>query len=307
MLIQTSQIRDWRDLQDKVAMLFREMGYEINTPFTVELAGRGRKEVDVYIVDPRASINQIILVECKFWNSLVPQEAVHSFHTVMNGAGANTGFIISKRGFQSGAYEAAKSTNIHLLTWDELQHKFGRQWYLYQSESRDKILSKLRIIGNLYLDQFNPSTIHNTMFFRATGLEAELLDVLADLHVALMAAAVTGPSAYDVPGPIEVSVYKGFPGATTDQLGLSTLVLADVRAFFKWLMRYGTEQLERFDALQIRAHRSFDGLSDRGAAFAETMKLLVEESPIRTFKDVLGDELYNQLIRSRLSGSDQQC
>lgn len=28
MLIPTSAIRDWRDLQDKVADLFREMGYK---------------------------------------------------------------------------------------------------------------------------------------------------------------------------------------------------------------------------------------------------------------------------------------
>jgi predicted helicase len=73
-----------------------------------------------------------MLVECKFWDSSIPQDTVHSFHTVMTGAGANTGFIISKIGFQSGAYEAAqKNTNIHLLTWKGFQHKFGRQWYLY--------------------------------------------------------------------------------------------------------------------------------------------------------------------------------
>ncbi|MCC8959487.1 restriction endonuclease [Bradyrhizobium sp. Pear77] len=123
MFIPTSQLKDWRDLQDKVAMLFREMGYDAVTPLTVKLAGRGSKEVDVYIHDPRASVNQVMLVECKYWESPVPQDTVHSFHTIMSGAGANTGFIISKVGFQSGAYEAASSTNIHLLSWDELQRK----------------------------------------------------------------------------------------------------------------------------------------------------------------------------------------
>jgi hypothetical protein len=143
LLIPTSQIKNWRDLQDKVAMLFREMGYDATTPFTVDLAGRGKKEVDVYIHDPRASVNQIMLAECKFWETAVPQDAVHSFHTVMSGAGANTGFIISKVGFQSGAHEAAKNTNIHLLTWDDLQHKFGRQWYLYNIPIRLKQVGQL--------------------------------------------------------------------------------------------------------------------------------------------------------------------
>jgi predicted Mrr-cat superfamily restriction endonuclease len=111
LLIPTDQITDWQDLQNKVAQLFAEMGYRTTTPKVVDLAGRGRKEVDVYIEDPRASVNQIILIECKLWNTPVSQDTVHSMHTVMSGSGANTGFIVSKAGFQSGAHEAAAKTN----------------------------------------------------------------------------------------------------------------------------------------------------------------------------------------------------
>jgi Restriction endonuclease len=303
LLIPTSQIENWHDLQDKVAMLFREMGYEATTPFTVDLAGRGKKEVDAYIHDPRASVNQIMLAECKFWESTVPQDTVHSFHTVMNGAGANTGFIISKAGFQSGAYEAAKSTNIHLLTWDELQHKFGRQWYIYKSEARDRLLAELRAVNRGYLDQFDPAPISNTMFFNATGVSGDLHDILVGIRVALF-AAMAGPSAYDVPGPIEVQVFNdGFPGATTDCWGLPTLMLADVREFFNWLESYGREQLDRLEALRIRAHRSFDELPDDAAeaAIANMLRRHVEDMPIRTFKEALGDETYNRLINQRLS------
>lgn len=287
-------------------MLFREMGYEATTPFTVDLVGRGKKEVDVYVRDPRASVNQIMLAECKFWEAAVPQETVHAFQTVMSGAGANTGFIISKAGFQSGAYEAARNTNIHLLTWEELQHKFGRQWYLYQSDAMDRIVAEMRIIDRMYLDQFGPGSIHNTMFFDATGLLEELYDVLADIRVVLL-AAVAAPRAYDVPGPIEVQVYEGFPGATTDQWGLPTLQLAGVREFFQWVASFGRTQLDRFEALQVRAHRSFDELPDGGAAArAETLRLLVEDSPIRSFKEALGEETYNRLISQRLSPKDEQ-
>jgi hypothetical protein len=301
LLIPTSQIENWHDLQDKVAMFFREMGYEAATPFTVDLAGRGKKEVDVYIHDPRASVNRIMLVECKFWESTVPQDTVHSFYTVMNGAGANTGFIISKAGFQSGAYEAAKSTNIHLLTWHELQHKFGRQWYLHKSEARDRLVAELRVVDRAYLDQFDPSPIHNTMFFAATGLLGDLYDVLVDIRVVLM-ATTAGPLAYDVPGPIEVQVYDGFPGASANRWGVPTLMLEGVREFFEWAESYGRAQLDRFEALRVRAHRSFDELPDGGAAaFANSLKSFVEESPIRTFKEALGDKTYNRLISQRLS------
>jgi hypothetical protein len=98
MLIPTSAIADWRDLQGRVAMIFSEMGYYTETPRHVELAGRGKKEVDVYIKDERASVNQVMLVECKSWSSRVKQDAVHSMHTVMQGSGANTGFIIRRYG-----------------------------------------------------------------------------------------------------------------------------------------------------------------------------------------------------------------
>lgn len=48
MLIPTGAIRDWRDLQDKLADLFREMGYEVRSPHVVDMV-RGRKEIDVHV------------------------------------------------------------------------------------------------------------------------------------------------------------------------------------------------------------------------------------------------------------------
>lgn len=77
------------------------MEYEAETAKTVDLAGRGSKEIDVYVKDPLASHNQIYLIECKHWESNVPQEVVHGFKFVMESAGANTGFIVSKNGFES--------------------------------------------------------------------------------------------------------------------------------------------------------------------------------------------------------------
>lgn len=304
-LIPTADIANWRDLQDHVAMLFTEMGYEATTPSIVNLSGRGKKEVDVQILDPRASVNQVMLVECKHWESAVPQDAVHSFHTVMQGAGANTGFIVSKAGFQSGAHEAAQNTNIHLLTWDELQHKFGRQWFLYRSEIAEKILRELRSIDRLYLDQFNPASISNWTVFRGTGHKDELLNILVDMRV-VITAAIGGPKAYDAIGPINVHVYEGFPGAIKDRWGIFVLPLPNVRDHFSWIESYGASLLDRFNALHGKVRRSFDSLPDGGdSEFARTLKLLIEESPIRTFKDALGEETYDRVIDQRLRGTEK--
>lgn len=60
------------------------MGYHAETERQIELTGRGKKKIDVYIRDDRASVNQIMLVECKCWASSVPQDVVHSMQAVMH-------------------------------------------------------------------------------------------------------------------------------------------------------------------------------------------------------------------------------
>ena len=298
MLIPTSAIANWRDLQDKVAMIFSEMGYHTESPRHIELAGRGRKEVDVYIRDERASVNQIMLVECKFWSRRVNQEAVHSMHTVMLGSGANTGFIISKKGFQKGAQEAAKSTNIHLLTWEQLQHTFGRQWLAYQSDKLEKVIAELRGVDRAHLAQDAPiMTIHNNMFFESTGGWGELYDVLADIRTIIF-AAMAQPKTYDEPGPIEVQANPDIPGAVVDSNGLHVVILPSVRDYFEWIMPIANELLAKYNALSKRAHEAFEALPDveGDAVFQRSLNAVAEETPIRVFRENLGEATYASLL-----------
>src|ERR1051326_5174857 len=106
MFISAAHVKDWRELQDRVCRLFIEMDYEAESEKSVALAGRGKKQIDVFVNDLLASYNRTYLIECKYWDVNVPQEVVHAFKTVMEETGANTGFIVSKKGFQPGAYEA---------------------------------------------------------------------------------------------------------------------------------------------------------------------------------------------------------
>lgn len=298
MLIPTDQIDSWQDLQNKVASFFQEMGYHTTTPKIIELAARGRKEIDVYIEDPRASVNQVMLVECKFWTRSVSQDTVHSMHTIMHGSGANTGFIISKAGFQRGAYEAASNTNIHLLTWEELQHKFGRQWLLHKHDQLKLLLLELRGIDSAYLDQMNPFvTIANTMRFEATGLLSALYEILGLIRIVLLAEMVS-PRAYDMLGPIEVSAQAGMAEAIQDKYGCWVLRLASVRDYFQWVLSFGQTQIDAFRLLQQTANRKFDALPDQGsAAFDRVFDQIAEETPIRVFRKH-NPEAYDRLIAS---------
>ncbi|PAU81890.1 hypothetical protein CK501_01695 [Halovibrio salipaludis] len=118
----------WQDLQSGVRRLFRNVGLAADVEVDLETP-RGSVNVDVLAVD-RRSLDQIrYIVECKNWNSSVPQSIVHSFTTVMHETGANIGFIISKYGLQSGAEQYTQNTNIVGLTYLELQQRYFEAWW----------------------------------------------------------------------------------------------------------------------------------------------------------------------------------
>lgn len=118
---------DWQELQTFVGQIFQECGFDTEVSRVVELA-RGKKEVDVYTQDNGSEYKPIVLIECKFWDKPVNQETVHSFRTVVADYGANFGFIVSRNGFQAGCYEAAKNTNVKLVSLDELQIEYYNKW-----------------------------------------------------------------------------------------------------------------------------------------------------------------------------------
>jgi len=164
MFVRTSEIVDWRDLQRCVAQLFQEMGYEVHIEQAITMS-RGKKEIDVVVIDPHASVNQCYLIECKYWSDSVHQGVVHELRTVMQDSGANTGFVVSKNGFQSGAREAAQHTNIHLLNFEELQHTFGKQWLRTQWRRIEQIAE---LVARIHKLDFG-----NSVPFRLSGFPAQ--------------------------------------------------------------------------------------------------------------------------------------
>ena len=118
---------DWRDLQNLVAQMFRELGCEVFVSEHVELV-RGRKEIDVRVRDPGTTPVSQYLCECKFWTRAIPQEVIHAFRTVVGDYGAHRGFIVFRAGFQAGAHDAVRNTNIDLITFSELQSIFFECW-----------------------------------------------------------------------------------------------------------------------------------------------------------------------------------
>lgn len=120
----------WEELQDLVAQLLNQAGYHAISPCTIDTV-RGTVEVDVFVESPDVFVKTLIC-ECKFWKTPVTKEKVHAFRTVVHDSGAALGLLISRVGFQSGAVEAAKLSNVRLLTWEEFTNIIAEQWIITQ-------------------------------------------------------------------------------------------------------------------------------------------------------------------------------
>lgn len=118
---------DWQDLQDKVCAILNQVGFESSTSKILKTP-RGQVEVDVFAIDPFSIDKIVYVVECKNWENKVPQTVIHSFITVMQETGANVGYIISKAGFQKGAFDYIQNTSIKNLTFGQFQNKYLRAW-----------------------------------------------------------------------------------------------------------------------------------------------------------------------------------
>ncbi|WP_454785391.1 restriction endonuclease [Legionella sp. WA2024007413] len=116
-------------MQAQVAIILNQCGFiNVETEKKIETA-RNKVEIDVYGEELINNRKITVLCECKFWNKKIPQDTIHSFRTVMNDYGANTGYIISKKGFQLGAFQAVKNTNVLLRSWEDFQNDFEKQWF----------------------------------------------------------------------------------------------------------------------------------------------------------------------------------
>lgn len=150
---------DWQDLQAQVAAILRECGFATEMEKTLRIRSvdpngvraadttlrtvRGDTEIDVYAEETVKGRKYVILCECKRWKAAVPQQVIHAFRTTVADAGANGGYVIASRGFQSGAYEASELTNLELVTWEEFQAKFEESWLEYFSANLTERLDPL--------------------------------------------------------------------------------------------------------------------------------------------------------------------
>lgn len=83
---------DWQALQNQVSKFLNEARYSAETEKVIYTV-RGDIEVDVFVTSKYEMLNQFIC-ECKCWNTIVPQEKIHAFRTVVSDSGSMLGIFI---------------------------------------------------------------------------------------------------------------------------------------------------------------------------------------------------------------------
>ena len=104
---------NWHEYQEEAAQLFRSMGLEADTNVTM-YGVRTQHDIDVVVRSRHVGFDITWLVECKHWKDPVNKLHVLGLRQIVTDLGADRGILLCEVGFQSGALEAAKLTNVQL-------------------------------------------------------------------------------------------------------------------------------------------------------------------------------------------------
>lgn len=106
---------DWRVYQEATAEVFRRLGCNALVDYRAK-GVRATHDIDVYATFLRSGILCTWVIECKLWKTRVPKEKVLALKSLIDDLGADRGIMVSEVGFQPGAQDAARGSNITLVT-----------------------------------------------------------------------------------------------------------------------------------------------------------------------------------------------
>jgi hypothetical protein len=110
---------EWYDFQETICNHFLSIGARAETNVSIQ-GTRTTHAIDILVRIKYLGQDMLWIVEAKKWNSKINKLQVLGLRTIINDIGADKGFIISQKGFQSGAIEAAQNSNIKLSTFNQL-------------------------------------------------------------------------------------------------------------------------------------------------------------------------------------------
>jgi hypothetical protein len=171
----------WQEYQEEAAEFFRKLGLSADVEKKI-VGVRGTHDIDVYVEGDYKGIKFKWVVECKAWGSNIPKEKVMALYSIVQDVGADRGFLLSEKGFQSGAIRASNNSNITLTSLQDLSDNAddyllntlleGLFWRISKVQRRLKDIKKER-----YDDDYYPPTL--TQMGKVIFLDSVIHDALA--------------------------------------------------------------------------------------------------------------------------------
>ncbi|NOK64269.1 MAG: restriction endonuclease [Chloroflexi bacterium AL-W] len=93
--------KDWFSFQEQICDHFISLGADAQTNVRIE-GIRTCHDIDVFIKAKFLGQNMIWVIEAKHWKKRVNKSHVLALRTIVDDVGADCGFIVSTKGFQSG-------------------------------------------------------------------------------------------------------------------------------------------------------------------------------------------------------------
>lgn len=137
---------NWNGFQEDIRDYLESLGVSAETNKTV-CGVRTKHDVDIFARTKFLGQDVAWIIEAKYWRKKVNKVHVLALRAIAEDVGVDRAFIISSKGFQKGAFEAAKNSNVKLKTFEELKEETKE--YL-QTELIKMHRSRLRILEVRY-------------------------------------------------------------------------------------------------------------------------------------------------------------
>lgn len=139
---------DWKQYQEDAATFFRSLGLNASADVTVT-GVRTTHDVDVLVESFHVGFKVTWLVECKKWRTPVSKLHVLALREIVADTGADRGILLSEAGFQSGAVEAARLTNVQVTSLASLESSTRNDIYALRLR---EIYDRVETCNDLYWD-----------------------------------------------------------------------------------------------------------------------------------------------------------
>jgi hypothetical protein len=132
-----------QDLQQLTSEFWEQCGYATQVDCEIVTA-EGIMTIGLCAYDGSDRANPLYLCECRYWSDPVSDSTIRTFGSIVRSSNVKSGFILSRNAQAYASSSIDETVDIRLLTWQDFQEHFSKQWIRYQTEKVQQDAEDLR-------------------------------------------------------------------------------------------------------------------------------------------------------------------